>query len=56
MPALISAEQAADDIVAGIEAGKFEIHFPKRFTSVVKLINLLPYRWYFALIHKVTGL
>jgi NAD(P)-dependent dehydrogenase (short-subunit alcohol dehydrogenase family) len=56
MPALISAQQAADDIVAGIEAGKFEIDFPRRFTGVVKLINWLPYRWYFWLVHKGTGL
>jgi hypothetical protein len=56
MPALISAQQAADDIVAGIAAGKFEIDFPRRFTGVVKLINWLPYRWYFWLVHKGTGL
>lgn len=56
MPALISAEEAADDIVAGLRAGKFEIHFPRRFTLTMKALRLLPYRWYFALIHKTTGL
>ncbi|MFT5532547.1 MAG: short-subunit dehydrogenase [Burkholderiaceae bacterium] len=56
MPALITATQAADKLVAGLEAGDFHIHFPKRFTNWIRLARLLPYRWYFALIHKVTGL
>ena len=30
--------------------------FPKRFTLWLKLLRLLPYRWYFALVHKGTGL
>lgn len=37
-------------------AGAFEIHFPKRFTRTLKLLNLLPYRWYFPLVHRLTGL
>lgn len=56
MPALIEADEAARDILAGIEAGAFEIHFPKRFTRVLKLLNLLPYRAYFPLVHRITGL
>jgi short-subunit dehydrogenase len=56
MPALITAEEAAADIVRGLRAGKFEIHFPRRFTNTLKLLRILPYRWYFALIHKSTGL
>ena len=56
MPALITAEEAATDIVQGLRAGKFEIHFPRRFTNTLKLLRILPYRWYFALIHKSTGL
>jgi NAD(P)-dependent dehydrogenase (short-subunit alcohol dehydrogenase family) len=43
MPAIISAEQAAEDIIAGLAAGRFEIHFPKRFTRFMKLISVLPY-------------
>lgn len=43
MPALISVEQAAKEIISGWEKGQFEIHFPKRFTFVMKLIGLLPY-------------
>jgi short-subunit dehydrogenase len=56
MPALITAEEAADEILAGLRAGMFEIHFPRRFTGVLKLLRLLPYRAYFALIHRMTGL
>ncbi|MBT9566956.1 MAG: SDR family NAD(P)-dependent oxidoreductase [Thiobacillus sp.] len=56
MPALIEADEAAREILAGIERGVFEIHFPKRFTRLLKLLNLLPYRVYFSLVHRVTGL
>ena len=56
MPSLISAEEAADEILRGLRKGHFEIHFPRRFTRMLKLMQLLPYRWYFSLIHRSTGL
>jgi len=56
MPALISADEAALRIMQGMERGRFEIHFPLRFTRVMKLLRWLPDRWYFALIHRMTGL
>jgi hypothetical protein len=56
MPHLISAEEAAREIVDGMRAGKFEIHFPRAFTRQLKLLRLLPYRFYFSLIRKATGL
>lgn len=56
MPGLISAGEAAAAILSGIERGRFHIHFPKRFTNWLRFARLLPYRWYFSLIHKVTGL
>lgn len=56
MPGLIEAPEAADEIVAGLEAGEFEIHFPKGFTRKLKLMRLLPYGTYFSLIRKSTGL
>ena len=56
MPALISAGEAADATLAGIEAGRFEVHYPKRFTRWLKLARLLPYRLYFPLVRRVTGL
>ena len=56
MPALMSADAAAAAMLDGVERGQFHIHFPKRFTNCLRLARLLPYRWYFWLIHKVTGL
>jgi len=55
MPALQTPEQAAEAIVEGFASGAFEIHFPKRFTRLLKLIAVLPYRWSFALIRRSTG-
>ena len=56
MPALISPAQAADAMLQGWARGLFEIHFPKRFTRWLKLLRVLPYRWYFAIVHRATGL
>jgi NAD(P)-dependent dehydrogenase (short-subunit alcohol dehydrogenase family) len=56
MPALISPEQAASAMLAGWAEGLFDIHFPKRFTLWLKLMRLLPYRFYFALVRRFTGL
>jgi short-subunit dehydrogenase len=55
MPALLTPEQAAAELVEGFTTGRFEIHFPKRFTRVMKLIAHLPYRWSFPLIRRFTG-
>ncbi len=56
MPALISPEQAAREMLKGWAQGQFDIHFPKRFTLWLKLLRLLPYRLYFPLVRKFTGL
>lgn len=56
MPALISPEDAALSIVRGWERGVFEIHFPKRFTRVMKLLRVLPYGLYFPAVRRLTGL
>ena len=48
MPALISPEQAASEILKGWAQGEFEIHFPKRFTLWLKTLQILPYWAYFA--------
>lgn len=56
MPALVSPADAAQAIVQGWAKGEFEIHFPKRFTHWLKLLRLLPYRWYFAAVRRTTGL
>ncbi|MBK9019567.1 MAG: SDR family NAD(P)-dependent oxidoreductase [Sulfuritalea sp.] len=56
MPALISPQQAAEEIIAGFARGDFEIHFPRRFTHWLKLLRLLPYGLYFALVRRFTRL
>jgi short-subunit dehydrogenase len=55
MPALIPAEEAARLTLAGIADGEFEIHFPKRFTNVLRLLRTLPYPAYFAAVRRFTG-
>ena len=52
MPALISPEAAAEAIVAGWEKGEFEIHFPKRFTRLLKAMRHLPDRLYFGAVRR----
>jgi NAD(P)-dependent dehydrogenase (short-subunit alcohol dehydrogenase family) len=56
MPALISSERAAKEIVRGWERGEFEIHFPKRFTHMLKAMSYLSDGLYFAAIRRATGL
>jgi len=56
MPALISPDTAAQEMLRGWAKGEFQIHFPKRFTRVLQLLRVLPYRWYFALVRRATGL
>jgi len=56
MPALLTPAQAAQAMVDGWGKGLFEIHFPKRFTMWLKLLRVLPYRLYFPMVKKLTGL
>jgi NAD(P)-dependent dehydrogenase (short-subunit alcohol dehydrogenase family) len=56
MPAMITPEQAARAILKGWQGGRFEIHFPRRFTFWMQMLRLLPYPWYFRSVQKLTGL
>ena len=56
MPALLTPEQAAAEMLRGWARGQFDIHFPRRFTFWLKLLRLLPYRLYFPLVRRFTGL
>lgn len=53
MPALMSSEAAATEIIKGLEQGVFEIHFPKRFTRVLRFIRMLPDRLRFSLLARI---
>ncbi len=44
MPMRISADQAADALLNGLAKGHLDIHFPRRFTYIVKLLGILPPR------------
>ena len=55
MSALMTPADAALELVEGFRSSAFEIHFPKRFTRVMKLLAHLPYRWYFPLVRRLTG-
>lgn len=52
MPFILSPEQAAEEIYNGISKGQSEIHFPKKFTIILKILGLLPEKWYRALMIK----
>ena len=56
MPGLMQPADAARAMIDGFARGRFEIHFPKRFTLWLKLLRLLPDRLYFAAVRRVTGL
>ena len=45
MPMVIPVEQASREIRDGLRKGRAHIYFPKRFTSIIRLIGALPYRW-----------
>jgi NAD(P)-dependent dehydrogenase (short-subunit alcohol dehydrogenase family) len=53
MPALITPEQAAAAILEGWAHGAFEVHFPKRFTFWMKLLQCLPYPAFFAMTRRL---
>ena len=55
MPALLTPPQAARACVDGFARGRFEIHFPCRFTWFMKLVALMPYRLHFALMRRLSG-
>ncbi len=56
MPALMQPDDAALALIEGLASGRFEIHFPRRFTFWMRMLRLLPYRLYFAAVRRTTGL
>jgi len=52
MPVLITADQAATEILSGIQKGEFDIHFPKRFSGFLKFLRILPYPLYFWIVRR----
>jgi len=54
MPFLMPVEKAAKALCDGLDGGAFEISFPRVFTWQLKVLRLLPYRLYFALVRSAT--
>ena len=53
MPFMITAPDAAQRIVRGLEKGKFEIVFPWQLAGMLKLLRVLPYPLYFSLARRL---
>jgi hypothetical protein len=56
MPGLISADEAAAHILDGWRQGRFQMHFPKRFTAWVKGLSHVGDALYFKAVRRFTGL
>jgi len=52
MPAMITPQEAARRLADGLAGRSFEIHFPRRFTLVMKALASLPYALYFAAVRR----
>jgi len=53
MPMIVSAEFAADEMFKGLtKSNSFEIHFPKKFTFIMKILKIMPNWLYLKLIKK----
>lgn len=53
MPMMITANKAAEAITKGMKKKAFEIHFPKKFTFIMKFLRILPAWIYFRIANKM---
>jgi short-subunit dehydrogenase len=53
MPMMIEADEAAKALAKGMRARAFEIHFPKKFTFIMKFLRILPAPLYFMVSRKL---
>jgi short-subunit dehydrogenase len=44
MPMIMSPQDAADKIIAGLNSNRFEIYFPTLFVLIMKFLRILPYK------------
>ena len=53
MPMIVSAKFAAEEMFKGLtKSNSFEIHFPKKFTFIMKVLKIMPNWLYLRLIKK----
>jgi len=55
MPMLMQPHEAAAKIVRGLKRPGFEIRFPWQFAGILRLVGLLPNRWYIWAVRKALG-
>lgn len=53
MPMILSPERAACEIANGLLTKGFEIHFPWRFSFLLKIMRLLPYNLLFKILRHI---
>ncbi|MEM6781916.1 MAG: SDR family NAD(P)-dependent oxidoreductase [Pseudomonadota bacterium] len=53
MPMMVEPEDAAEEIAKGLQSSAFEIHFPKKFTYMVKFLQIIPYWLFFKIAKKI---
>ena len=53
MPFLLEVEDAAKRVKAGLDKHRFEVHFPRRFSLILKFLRLLPYPVYLLLTRRL---
>ena len=52
MPFMVTADDAAVRIIAGLRKGKFEIAFPWQLVALMKALRLAPYPAYYAFVRR----
>lgn len=55
MPMIITADKAAEYIAQGLIKKSFEIHFPKRFSFMMKALRIMPNFLYFKLAEQINA-
>ncbi len=55
MPFLMEVDAAAARIADGLDAHRFEVTFPRRFTWILKFLRMLPYSIYFVLVRRLVN-
>ncbi len=55
MPGLMTAPDAAEEILKGLRKGRYEIAFPRRFIWGMKLLRLVPNSLYFRFVRSFVG-
>lgn len=53
MPMAISADEAAAHISSGLLGKNFEIHFPRKFTWLMKILRIMPDRLFFNIVRRI---